>query len=449
MRRTLRALIYSALALAALGGCDLESSLPEATGKGAINALNAMPASPAVAFLIEQRALGNLTYKSTIGDQSFDDLTYTFRFEVLFAGDTESSEIATQFIDVIKDTGYTIVLTGSVTAPTLTVWERPLREWDGSETVFELGIAHLSPALGDIDIYVAPMGTAPVLGEERAKLSFGERLPEFDLEEGQYEVIITARDDPATVLYQSPDSALAARNTYTLGIYDADASITGNVSVRVTSATGIASELPDVNVPATLRTVHAAFGTENFDIYADQDFTAPIFSNLGFGESTGDLPVADGTVTYTYTPVGNPGAIIDEESLTIVRGQRLSTFLIGMAGTDLTRISAVDDRRSIDTHARVRFLQAASNFDQMDLYFVAAGTDIAELNPSLASIIPGFITDFLTQPARGYDVILTLPDDKTPIATPLVLDLVKGDVVELLILDTVDPMRADVLISRF
>jgi hypothetical protein len=353
------------------------------------------------------------------------------------------------FLDVVADNEHTFVLTGSVTAPDVALWERPQRGWDGTETVFEAGIAHLSPALGDVDVYFAPTGTVPVLGEERAKLSFSERMPEIDLENGEYEFIITARDDPATILYQSAPATYVARISYTLAIFDADASITGNISVRSISTLGLSNELPDVNSMPTVRTVHAAFGTENIDIYRDDDFTAPIFSNLGFGETTGDLPLPAGVVNYTYTAVGNPGVIIDEELLVVSQGLRTSTFLAGLPGTDLLRIILNDNRRSIETHPTLRLIQAAANFDAMDLYLVDTGTDIADVNPFAAGLTFTFVSDFGPTIPGNYDLILTLPGEKTVIAGPIPLDLVNGDVVELLIIDTVDPVIAEIAITSF
>jgi hypothetical protein len=443
-----RALIVAVLAAALLGGCA-ETSLPEATGKGTINMINAMPASPSVAFLIEERVLGSVGYKVAHGPQAFDDLTYNFNFEYLVPGGAGPIRTATEFLDVVADNEYTFVLTGSVTAPDVTLWERPQRDWDGTETVFEAAIAHLSPALGDVDVYFATTGTTPVLGEERAKLSFGERLPEIDLENGEYEFIITARDDPATILYQSGPVTYSARVSYVQAIFDADASITGNISVRSISTLGLSSELPDVNSMPTLRTLHAAFGTENIDIYRDNDFTAPIFSNLAFGETTGDLPVPAGTVDYTYTAVGNPGAIINDLNQLIPNGRRVSAFLIGMQGSELSRITQVDDRRSVETHAKLRLVHGAANFDTLDLYLVDTGTDIADINPLAAGLTFGFVSDFGPTIPGDYDLILTLPGEKTFIAGPIRVDLVNGDVVELLILDTVDPMIAEVAITSF
>jgi hypothetical protein len=447
MKETDRPLIVAVLAFAMLAGCA-ETSLPQATGKGTINFINAMPASPSVTVLIEERAISSVAYKATLGAQAFDDLSYNFNFNIVLLGSGGPTRIATQFIDMAADTDYTLVLNGSVTAPVITQWEVPEREWSDTETVFEAAIAHLSPALGDVDVYVAPTGTAPVLGEERAKVSYLDRAPEIDLEAGEYEVIITARDDPATVLYQSHPGSFVAQTSYTFSIFDADPSIPGNISVRANLRSGLDIELPDSNFLPTLRTVHSAFGTANFDIFRDEDFTAPIYSDLGLGETTGDLPVTEGTAIYTYTDVAT-GAIIDEETQSVARGARMSTVVSGQPGTDLTRIFLTDNRRSIETHAKLRFIHAASNILMLDLYLVDVGAEITDLTPTIAGLNFAFGTDFVAQVAGSSDLILTLPDEQDPIAPVTLLDLSNGDVVEVLITDSVDPAVADIVITHF
>jgi hypothetical protein len=443
-----RAMVASALAFAMLVGCS-ESQLPQATGKGTINAINAMPSSPTVNFLIEERTLGSIGYKSSLGAVPYDDLSYNFNFEYSGVGDTTPTRFATQFVDVIADTDYTLVLTGSVTAPAITQWERPAREWSGDETIFEVAFAHLSPALGDVDIYMAPTGTLPVLGEERGKLSSGDRVPEIDLESEDYEVIITARDDPTTILYQSNTIFLAARISYTVAIFDADPSIPGNISVRTISSDGINVEMPDSRFLPTLRTVHVSFGNENFDIYRDEDFTMPIFSDLGFGESTGDVPVPAGIATYTYARVGDPGTIINEESQSIGAGVRTSTIVAGQPSGDLTRIVQVDNRRPVETHAKLRFVHAAVNNGILDLYLVPPGTDITERSPIIPGMTFGFASSFSASLPGSFELILTLPDDKTPLATLPTIDLANGDVVEVIIIDTADPAVPETIETRF
>lgn len=451
MTTIFRALSVSAFAFAALSGCS-ESELAQATGKGSINAINAMPTSPQVAFLIEERALGSLAYKSSLGAQPFDDLSYNFNFDYIRLGDTDTTRLATHFIDMTVGTDYTVVITGSIAAPVLTQWERAEREWAGDETVFEVAFAHLSPALGDVDVYLAPVGTLPVLGEERAKVSDGDLVPEIELEAGDYEIIITPRDnpDPAAILYQSHPVNLAARLAFTVAIFDADPSIPGNISVRILGQQdGFDIEVPDSNFLPTLRTVHASATSSNFDIYREMDFTTPIFSDLGFLQSTGDVPVPEGVATYTYTEVGMPGMIINEETQQVGRGARTSTVVAGQFNVDLARIILVDNRRSIETHAKLRFIHAALNIQIMDLYLVLPGTDITDRNPLISDLTYGFSSAFAPTVAGTYDLILTLPDDKTPLAMLPAVVLVDGDVVELILVDTLDPLVPDVLETRF
>ena len=441
-----RALIV--LAVVVCGGCS-ETTLPQASGKGSIDAINAISDAPDLIFLIEEQQLGTVGFKESLGPQPFDDLSYNFNFDLLFVGDAGTTRIATQFIDVVADTDYTVVITGSVAAPILTLWERPERVFDAAATVFEAGFAHLSPSLGDVDVYLATTGTIPVLGEERAKLSYGDTMPGIDLEAGQFEVIVTARDQPGMILYQSFDTFFGAGISYTITIFDADPSITGDYSVRLITSAGASIELADSRIMPTLRTIHAAFGTENIDIYRDEDFTAPIYSDLGFGESTGDLSVENGTVLYTYTTVGDTSMIIDEESQLVPRGLRITAVLAGLLGSDLTRILVADDRRSIVTHAKLRLIQAAANFPTLDVYIVDAGADITDLNPTLSSVSFGLATDFVAQVANSYDLILTLPAEKTVIAGPISLVLADGDVVDASFTDTVDPMVADIILTSF
>ena len=85
----------------------------------------------------------------------------------------------------------------------------------------------------------------------------------------------------------------------------------------------------------------------------------------------------------------------------------------------------------------------------MDLYLVDTGTDIADVNPLAANLTFPFVSDFGPTIPGNYDLILTLPGEKTLIAGPIRVDIVNGDVVELLILDTVDPTIAEVAITAF
>ena len=120
-----------------LGACGGGSQLPVATGKASITAINAIYGSPDMNFLIEERTIGRVGYKSTTVRASYDDLDYTFHFDIRFAGDIAITRLASQFIDFVADRHYTILASGTIAAPTLTVWDVPQRTFVDTDTVFQ------------------------------------------------------------------------------------------------------------------------------------------------------------------------------------------------------------------------------------------------------------------------------------------------------------------------
>ncbi|MGH8168853.1 MAG: DUF4397 domain-containing protein, partial [Woeseiaceae bacterium] len=193
-----------ALALAAagllLGGCS-ETTRPEATGKGNIRGINSVATAADVTFLIEERALGGLAYKNATSVQEFDDLTYNFNFDARVPGQSTLRRIATETVDVVPDMNYDFVLTGTLDAPSIVLWESEERQWEGSETEFEVSVGHVASGTGTVDVYFAATGSAPVAGSARGTLSFGDRLPAFEVENGEYQLIVTAAGNPAAVLF--------------------------------------------------------------------------------------------------------------------------------------------------------------------------------------------------------------------------------------------------------
>ena len=172
MRKTL--FLLGCLATVVFSGCTGESNRSVATGEGRMRAINAIKTSPTMNFLIEERRIGNVEYKLSTNPVSFDDLEYIFNVETILAGDLMATRVASQSLDVVMNTDYTFLISGALEAPDITVWEIPIREWSGTETVFELRFANTADSIGDVDVYFAPPGTAPMPGNALGTLSFGE-----------------------------------------------------------------------------------------------------------------------------------------------------------------------------------------------------------------------------------------------------------------------------------
>ena len=73
--------LLSVVAAVAISACSGETSLPEATGKGSVRAINGIPTAPEIAFQIEERLLSGMVYKAATSPSDWDDLDYLFNFE--------------------------------------------------------------------------------------------------------------------------------------------------------------------------------------------------------------------------------------------------------------------------------------------------------------------------------------------------------------------------------
>lgn len=444
MKEKVGSLVLLTCVVSLLAGC-LETSRPTPSGKGNIRALHAISNAPEVTFLIEERPLGNIAYKAATSTQPFDDFTYDFRFETRLPGDAAVRRIATRSLAVVPDTDYVFVLTGTLQTPSILLWETPERQWAGTETVLEVSGGHLATTVGEIDIFLAPPGTAPAAGQERGSLAFGERLPSFDVESGAYVLTVTASGDPANLLFRSGSQTLAERTSILFTIQDTDPSITSGISVRRVDQAGTSVEIADAGVPPTRRFFHAAFGTTNLDVVVDEEFTAPVVANLAFGALSADVPVPSGASTYTFTQTGNPGGVLLEDEDTVVANSRSTTFVTG-APADLEAVSFTDNRRSIAGLVKLRITQVSANFEDADVYLQTAGTDIADVNPNFPSLDSGVSSGYLQLAAGSYELTVTTTGEKTAAAGPVALDLANGDVVELAIVDTADPNVLDVVV---
>ncbi len=439
-------LLLACLTAFALGACTVDSSLPTATGKGSIRAINAIRTSPDIGFLIEERLLGSASYKNSTSAARFDDLDYTFNFEVLLPGNVTTTRVASQFLHVVANKDYVFLVSGPLANPTITLWEGDERSFDGTETVFDARFGHASASLGPVDVYFAAPGIAPAIGMEVATLSFGGVVPAVDFTEGDYVITVTAAGDPSTIHYMSRTVPFLPQNAIIITIFDADANDTAPVSVRVITASGASANLPDVRFPPTARFIHASAELGAADIDDDATPVTPLVTNQLFGDATIDLNVAIGALTISYTAAGSPGVLLFESTLIATAGTHNEVVAVGQSGSFATS-NFIADRRSVETIVKFRLFHAAANHALIDVYVVDAGTVIDDALPRLARLSFALPSLTVVLNAGSFDMYLTPFADKTIIlAGPVRIDLVLGDVIDAIALDTVDPATAEIRI---
>ena len=444
MRKT--HLVLGCVVALIFGGCTGESNRPQATGEGRIRAINAIKTSPTMSILIEERQLGTTAYKRSTMVATYDDLKYTFNVEAILAGDVLATRIASQFIDVVLDTEYTLLISGALAAPDITVWETPVREFTGTETIFEARFAHTADSLGDIDVYFAAPGTAPVLGEELGTLSFGEVLPAADFESGDFVVTITAAGALMPVYYESDVVSPGALASVLISIFDADANEVAPWSLRLFNAAGAVAALSETNFPPTARFYHASTALTTADVYNDETLMAPPFlTNHAFGDVTGDIVLPAGSNLLFYTAAGMPGTpLFDSQVITFV-GTHKHLYVVGDVDA-LQAIETAPDRRGVETVVKFSFLHTALNHESVDVYIVDAGTDIADAIPRIFGLTIGIGPITITLQEGSYEIYLTPAAETTVITGPIALDASFGDVYEFIAYDNLgDPMTADIV----
>lgn len=433
-----------AVLLVAITGCSGETSFPTPTGKGTVRAINAIPQSPTITALIEQRVLGNLPYGDATAGQRWDDFEYTFNFRVNIIGEQDPRIIASQLLKVDADRDYTLLLTGDTLTPTVTVVESDERFYDGTETIFQVQFIHAAPAEGALDAYLAPPGTAPMLGEELATLNFGEVSDPLDLTAEDLVLTFTVAGDPTQIVFQSDSTSIVSSQSIYAMIIPGDENLTAPYLGRLINLGGGDADLIDPRFPPTIRFIQAAITLGNADVYDDEMLMNQILSNFAFGDVSGDMVTTTDLVDYTYTDVGNVGAILFEAGFTAFTGRHHNFYTLETL-SGLGPLGFTVDRSTVSTFARARIFPAANNHQTLDLYVTDAGEPLTDETPLFTKLIYTLNSPILNLDGGSYDIYLTADDDRsTIVAGPVQMDIALGQFQEIVVFDTVDPATAEI-----
>ena len=427
-----------------ISACNPQPDLPEPGGKASVRAINAIPASPGVNFSIEERVLSTIAYKGTSTTSRYDDFEYTFNFDVLFFGESAARRVASRSIDFQAGKDYTLLMSGALESPTITLWEGDERTFDEADTVFEAKFAHAAVSLGTVDYYFDDPAVTPALGNQVATLEFGEVTAPIDYSEGDYVLTITAAGDPNAVLYVSNSTSIGVQNALIFTAFDGDANDTAPTIVRAIAVQGSSLSLPDPNYPPTLEFINASMDLGTADVYTDEALTTRIVADHAYKDVVADLQVATGATTFYSTPAGDTAAVTLQTELTVAGGRRYQLIANGVAGALDVEIVAPNRLRD-STRVRLLPFHASNNFAFLDIYAVPAGETVDDNFPVRLGLARNEVSAASGLASGSYDIYVTELVQKVVLAGPYRVDVVVGDVVEMMIVDTDDPNVLDVL----
>lgn len=444
MKRTL--ILLASVAALLVTACTGDSSLPEPTGKGTVRAINAIPGSPELSFLIEERLLGGVTYRNSSAPTDYDDFSYNFNFEYANPGDTAFTRMATQNVKIDVDRDHTLLVTGSLDAPSITVWTGDIRSFDDADTVLEIRFAHASPTLGNVDIYFEDPAVVPGTNPPTATLAFGEIADAADFAAGNYVLTVTAAGDAGIVHYTSREADLLARFAHIMTIFDGDETDTAPVTVRSMTSVGNPLVLSDANYPPQVRLLHGASTLQAVDVYDDDMLTSLVVAGLDFKGATPYLDTNIAARTFYFTPAGSTATVLLELT---VPSQLPGTYsdLVLVGDTDAWAGVRVVPNRALATNAaKIRMFQAALNHVLFDIYVVDRGVPLSTDDiPLVRNAAFAVATPTILIPEGDVDLYLTVAGEQTVVSGPYPVDATLNSTVDLLIVDTVDPLFAEIV----
>jgi len=441
-----RAFVLVTLAAALfLGACGGESSLPEATGKASIRAMNGVKTAGEVGFLIEERTLGSVEYRQLTALNRFDDLSYNFNFDVFYPGEIELVRVASVFQDIVKDTDYVFVLTGTLADASVLVWETPTREFTDTETVFELRLSHTAASLsslGSVDYYFAAPGVAPAAGNAVGTLAFADVLTSVDFEAGDYVLTITAAGMPGDVLYESATTTFVAATQYIVSAFDGGAStfapIVGRAITSGVNSVGGSIFMPDINYPSTIEFVNGSLAIDTVDIYEDALLTSQIVAGHAYKDISAEFELAAGDNLVLYTPTTLLSPVLIDDTVSFFAGLRGRAVAYGSADSFELK-TYFPDRTSVESQAGLQLFNAATNFELINIYVVDTGTTIIDKVAARPAVPSGIALPVIGLAAGSFDIYITQFGETDILAGPIQIDVERGDILGGMIFDTVDP----------
>ena len=105
-----------------------------------------------------------------------------------------------------------------------------------------------------------------------------------------------------------------------------------------------------------------------------------------------------------------------------------STLLFAGEPESETTITYVDDTRRIATAGKLRGINGDVDFLTMDVYVMAPGTSVDDVNPTFVALTYPFASGYVFFAEGEYDLVITQTGSKDAIAGPVQLDLRNGGI---------------------
>ena len=426
----------SVLALAACSG-DNGSVITPPPSTAQLQVVHASADAPEVNVLVNGQvpeALAGVPFQAASPYLELEAGSIDAAVNAILADGSEVEVLAAPGLALEADIAYTVIAAGSTSDLLAAADGNPLQLFLLTRPVQEsidgvrIQVLHGSPSAGGVDVYVsapdAELGTLTP-----ATFAFGGVLDLETVPADEYRIRIT----PAgveTVVFDS--GAVALPNGADLSIIAVDNVGPGAspVALLAVFGDGTVAELRDggAAAPAGLTAVHNSADAPPVCVVADDAGTAEVerielFAGVpfrGFGY-LGEVPPGSYTVGLEVfdeqAGCAGTSAVTFDTPVDFAAGAEATGIVAGsLGGGSIDLLALGDDLRPVATEARVRIVHGSEATPAVDIYVVAAGTDITspDVTPDFSGVEFTGSTDFVPLLPGDYDVFVTLAGDTNP-----------------------------------
>jgi major membrane immunogen (membrane-anchored lipoprotein) len=455
-------LICATLLLAACGSSDNNDEDTDDPSVWHIRGVNVIQDAPVVQFYVDDTAVTTAAYGAATDYRPAPTGERGIRFGIRNPSDLTSEDPGYTDIGTREDfdfqgpTDYTVIATGTVAAPRQFVIEDTERDAVADNQV-EYQVVHAAVDAPAVEVFLEAPDAGIDTSEEIGQLSLGEYSERtlLDLavaddadEDDPRSVDLTFEvRDGGTVLYNATLSNVAEQTRVLVVIADNIAPLpSAPVKLFVVRGTAAdnASTLRDAGDAAELRLANVSPDAGAIDLIVGDEVTDVFAANVAYDSASAYGELTTDPFNSITTPTGNPGVFYFVNTFTGVAGRSSTLYAQGPLSS-IRGILFSDDRRSVPTEARFRFLHVAQSEEDyaLDIYLQRAGetldlTDDDAPGPNVADLAYRGLSDPLILDEGSYQAYFTRANDTDIALGPVALTLTDGAVQTLVLTDSPD-----------
>jgi hypothetical protein len=465
--RLSKVLMAAGLVALATTGCSKSHNNGNGSNKPLLAAINAAPDMPDVTFLRVEEVWQSMAFSTGTSYRSVDPDTYVINFDSLLPGDmtttcqgdinkngvkdpNECTRVATESVNVVNGHEYLAALTGKYGALAVHVYDDTPVVFNTIATAstpidtdLQVQIFNWSNALGAVDVYLEPPGTNLSVTQVKATLQPGDEYNGLVSTAGDYVLTITPPANPNAPIYTSDNVTLSEQTHVGFGIYDGTSDTTS--AVRVTRFRDQGGDLLDRRQPTLLRAANISPAVGTVDIYAQEDYTAPIFTAVALNQETPYITLDPTWLTLLeldVTPTKNVGVLLKRDDLTFTKGQRETYFLAQTSVGAFNSLTGVDETRRLAPYAQLRSVNSFGS--SLDFYIIPHGNNVftSTISATLSTASVGSSEQFAP---GAFDIIIAKSGTDTFVYGPQQVTLAGGGIYTIVAVPTDQASRANVL----